>query len=29
MKEAVIEVKAVVDEVFQHLHEHPEVSWKE
>lgn len=29
MKEAIQEVKVVVDELFDHLHAHPEVSWKE
>ncbi|WP_342515284.1 M20 peptidase aminoacylase family protein [Sporosarcina sp. FSL K6-1522] len=29
MKTAVQEVKSVVEEVFQHLHTHPEISWQE
>lgn len=29
MKEAIQEIKQVVDEVFDHLHKHPEISWQE
>lgn len=29
MKNALLEVKPIIEEVFQHLHTHPEISWQE